>query len=159
MKVLDLFSGLGGWSIAFIEDGHEVDTLDNAYDTTFKMDIRDFHPGHYDVVLASPPCPEFSKLYMPWHPIVPPDMTLMYETFRVIKEAYPDKWVLENVRGAHYYLGPPTCKCGFRYLWGNVYVNIPPIPKGSPGTNRAAQRAKIPYALSRAVCDAITKTP
>ena len=28
MNVLDLFSGLGGWSAAFVERGHEVVTVD-----------------------------------------------------------------------------------------------------------------------------------
>lgn len=37
MRVLDLFSGLGGWSAAFRDRGHEVITLD--IEPKFKPDI------------------------------------------------------------------------------------------------------------------------
>jgi hypothetical protein len=63
VRVLDLFSGLGGWSAPFVERGHEVITVD--IDPRFKpdivADILEWTPqGSYDVVLASPPCEMFS---------------------------------------------------------------------------------------------------
>jgi site-specific DNA-cytosine methylase len=66
MRVLDLFSGLGGWSAAFKERGHEVLTLD--IEPKFKPDIcKDIlevnsidELGQFDVILASPPCEVFS---------------------------------------------------------------------------------------------------
>ncbi len=70
MKVLDLFSGLGGWSQAFLDRGHEIVTVDN--DEKFKPDIcADMmilsagsfgNPGKFDVILASPPCNCFSVM-------------------------------------------------------------------------------------------------
>ena len=43
MRVLDLFSGLGGWASAFLDRGHEVVTtdLDLAFGCTVTGDIRD----------------------------------------------------------------------------------------------------------------------
>ena len=66
--MLDLFSGLRGWSDPWKERGHEVITLD--LDPKFKadlvMDIRDLTPDMLpwkpDVILASPPCEAFSVM-------------------------------------------------------------------------------------------------
>jgi hypothetical protein len=65
MHVVDLFSGLGGWSQAFVKD-HEVTTID--WDPFFNADIiKDVRKlrgpevqSPVDLVLASPPCNGFS---------------------------------------------------------------------------------------------------
>jgi hypothetical protein len=74
MKVLDLFSGLGGWAKAARDLGHEVVTLDfePKFNCTITADvlgddvpdlIRDaFGGGKPDLILASPPCEGFSVL-------------------------------------------------------------------------------------------------
>jgi hypothetical protein len=67
MRVLDLFSGLGGWSAAFRDRGHSVTTLD--VEPKFKPDVlADILSinsisklGEFDIILASPPCQAFSK--------------------------------------------------------------------------------------------------
>jgi len=68
MKVLDLFCGMGGFSIGFHREGFECYGLDNVdvgypYEL-IKQDIRDYQPNgeRFDVVVASPPCNEFSRL-------------------------------------------------------------------------------------------------
>lgn len=68
MRVLDLFSGMGGWSQAFLDRGHTVLRIDN--DSRFAnvphtalADILTSHlptVGNWDVILASPPCQAFS---------------------------------------------------------------------------------------------------
>jgi hypothetical protein len=67
-RVLDLFSGLRGWSDPWEEKGWETLTLD--LDPKFEADIvadiltvrpRDF-PWKPDVILASPPCEGFSVM-------------------------------------------------------------------------------------------------
>lgn len=73
MKVVDLFSGLGGWSRPFVDRGHEVFTVDN--DPDFKPDLvadvqdltTDHLPWQPDIVLASPPCQAFSMLNVSKH--------------------------------------------------------------------------------------------
>lgn len=73
MNVLDLFSGLGGWSAAFKDRGHSVTTLD--IEPKFKPDIvKDIlevksiaELGEFDIILASPPCTAFSVAAFPQH--------------------------------------------------------------------------------------------
>lgn len=68
LRVLDLFAGLGGWSSAFRERGHDVVTLDYdpRFGTTVTADVTEVTaehlggPGAYDVIVASPPCEGFS---------------------------------------------------------------------------------------------------
>ena len=166
MRVLDLFSGRGGWSKVFAERGHQVDTLDIAdqFAPTYCTSIIGWHPEKkYDVVLASPPCTEFSKSSMPWYKNIEPDMTLLEETLRVIIEADPKYYVIENVRGAVPYfteiLDPPVARFGSRYLWGDFPILWAPHVYGKwklpPSPERAALRAEIPRALSRAMCRSI----
>lgn len=167
LKVLDLFSGLGGWSRVFIERGHDVDTLDiePGFNPTYCMDIRVFHPEkQYDVILASPPCTEFSKASMPWtRDRARPDTELLEETLRVIDEAEPRYWAIENVRGAVPYfkplLGPPVARFGSRYLWGRFPILWAPHEYGKwkipPSPMRPALRSLIPYSLSLALCRSI----
>lgn len=170
MKVLDLFAGLGGFSQAFKDRGHEVHTLDNdpQFHCTFIMDVRDGIPaGGYDVILASPPCNEFAPWGMPpsWHPNRKiPDLSLIYATLKIIDRLKPRWWVIENVRGSVKFLKPilgkPVIR-GFQYLWGEfpLIPKFKPTGKGkellSPSKERAALRSLIPYNLSLALCIAM----
>lgn len=71
MHILDLFSGTGGWSEAFLRRGHDVIRIDfhpqfRSVPQTMVMDLRDdktldiLRRDKWDVVLASPPCQCFS---------------------------------------------------------------------------------------------------
>ena len=73
-----MFAGLGGWSGAFLERGHEVVTtdFDPRFGCTVTGDILDeatltalIALGPYDVVLASPPCEGFTVMNIGknWH--------------------------------------------------------------------------------------------
>lgn len=80
--VFDLFSGLGGWSEAFIAEGYEAVGFDiEAHDygtggypgQLVLRDIRSINGAElvkeYGVpacIVASPPCQEFSYMAMPW---------------------------------------------------------------------------------------------
>ena len=77
MKVLDLFSGLGGWSQAFKDRGHLVFTVDiepkfkpNMTADILNLSAQDFPKvsSGWDVILASPPCNAFSvaSVYRHW---------------------------------------------------------------------------------------------
>lgn len=70
MRVLDLFSGLRGWSQPFIDRGHEVVCVEKnkALDPRADWDdVFTFDPARYprfDVVLASPVCTGFSVMHI-----------------------------------------------------------------------------------------------
>jgi len=69
MKVLGMYSGTKSWEKPFINNGHEVDTLDilPQFNCTYTMDALSFIPRKkYKVVLASPPCTYFSQVRLAW---------------------------------------------------------------------------------------------
>jgi len=171
LKVLDLFSGLGGFSQAFLDRGHEVVKIDieRSFKPNIQADVR-FLPikptARFDVILASPPCDEFSKDSMPWHEAdINKGMELVYVTKEIIDTLKPKFWVIENVRGAVKYFKPLfgdyRQRCGSRYLWGN----FPKFKckhelcygkwKLPPTKDRKALRSKIPYVISYNLCKAI----
>jgi len=144
MRVLDLFCGMGGWSVGFYREGFDctgIDIVDVGYPYAFfKRDIRDFHCDGLvrpDVIVASPPCTEFSpitKLSFRKGQRGPPDpakgMELVKETRRVIKEANPTYWLMENVMGSIPYIkeefGKPMLEARPWALWGNLPMGIFP---------------------------------
>lgn len=199
LKVLDLFSGLGGWSKSFKDRGHEIMTVDN--DSKFIPDIcKDIMslgagsfgiPGKFDVILASPPCNCFSVMTISryWTPDGRPKekakeaISLVAHTIKMILELNPRYWYLENPTGMlRNVLGKPQAHTFFASwgvktlkptdIWGKHAVmswgttnrnllNYERAPrsatKGIQALDTPAERAKIPYELSRAVCLAIEK--
>ncbi|DBA34737.1 TPA_asm: DNA methyltransferase [Caudoviricetes sp. vir520] len=170
MLVIDLFSGLGGFSEAFFQRGHEVMRIE--IDQKFKdvpntiiADVRNlpFRANlRPDVLLMSPPCIEFCKESMPWtrtgnHP----DMTLFEACLEAVKYFNPMWWILENVRGAAKYfkpyLGKYQKRCGPYYLWGRFPIFWTEVKKRKmsfPG-QKPELRSKIPFDLSFNLCYAI----
>ena len=125
--MLDLFSGLGGASEAFITDPKwEVLRIDNnpllmEVPATVIMNINDLTPNQcelfVDLVWASPPCREFSDGYSSpkskWVrengiATYKPDMNLLISAIELIEEIKPKYWVIENVRGAIRYFESPN---------------------------------------------------
>lgn len=128
MKVLDLCSGLGGFSQAFLDQGHEVLRIENnplleEVAATKLMCIFEFRDWLEDIidndrdeefpiidlVLFSPPCYEFSLAYDAPRAIhlrenvgIPyePDMSILDCGLDIIKMLQPKYWMVENVRGA-----------------------------------------------------------
>ena len=114
MKVLDLFSGLGGFSQAFKDNGHTVITLDNEerFNPTICMNILDVNAkeliegyGPFDVVLASPPCECFSvaSIGHHWRNGLPDEDTkrsieIVKHTLNLIIDLHPKYWFMENPR-------------------------------------------------------------
>jgi site-specific DNA-cytosine methylase len=116
MYVLDLFSGLGGWSKAFVERGHRVVTIDiepkfkpticKDIMTLTAEDIPDF--DEIDLILASPPCNCFSvaSIYRHWNKDGTPKdqrtldaIKLVRHTLDIIESLNPTFWFMENPRG------------------------------------------------------------
>ena len=160
--LLDLCCGMGGWSIGFHRAGFEctgVDVLDIAYPYNLTLaDIREWHPNkHYDVVVASPPCTEFStllRLAVARGQRGPADpkkgLELIKACIRIIEEVKPRFWILENVAGSEQYitplLGPPKIIHRPWYLWGVFpyfmlsQSNIPKKTDGEVGSVRKSCR-------------------
>lgn len=119
MRVIDLFSGLGGFSQAFVDRGHDVLRLD--FDDRFLKvphtticdimelqpdDLWTIHTGYPDIILASPPCQHFSIAAVShhWKHGKPTEATkqqieLVKHTIRLIEDISPKFWILENPRG------------------------------------------------------------
>lgn len=114
LRMLDLFSGLGGWAGAWRDAGHEVITVD--LDPRFKTDIvgdvaqlrPEDLPWRPDVILASPPCEAFSVMVIGrnWHHDGTPKneksalaVELVRATMRLIDVLAPAYWIMENPVG------------------------------------------------------------
>src|SRR3989337_672554 len=106
MRVLDLFCGMGGWSIPFIEDGDEVwgiDIKDYGYPGKLILgDIRELDGYGFwdmDLIIGSPPCNESSiaKDIGRQPRDIEAGLALVREFYRFVKEARPKLWGLENV--------------------------------------------------------------
>jgi len=134
LTLLDLCCGMGGWSIGFHREGFDcegVDVLDLMYPYKLLLaDVETFHPTkNYDVVVASPPCTEFSQLTrlavargQRGAVDIEKGVRLIRACLRVIEEVEPRFWVLENVAGSEKHitqiLGKPKIKRGPWRLWG-----------------------------------------
>jgi hypothetical protein len=153
---------MGGWSIGFFRAGFDctgVDVLDIGYPYRLILkDVRDWHPSkRYDVVVASPPCTEFSQLVRlavargqrgPADP--EKGLQLVKACIRIIEEIKPKFWILENVAGSEQYitplLGPPKVVHRPWYLWGDFpcfmlpQSNLPKKTGGEIGGARYSNR-------------------
>lgn len=106
--VLSLFPGIGLLDRAFEEEGFCVV---RGPDLLWGGDIKTFSPpaGVFDGVIGGPPCPAFSSaanIARAAGKRVKPD--LIPEFARIVEEAHPAWWVMENVPSAY---APPGLDC------------------------------------------------
>ncbi len=167
MRVLDLFSGLGGFSKPFKDRGHEVITLDieARFEPDVLADVREIRfPGlppidrSFDVVLASPPCNEFSLPGLlrgfprkRTHEAV----GLVASTFRLIAEMRPRFYVLENPRAMlRTIIGKPR-ETVFLCSFGSPFQKATDLWGRWPGEIRrpCAPHEAAPRQLDRKRCD------
>jgi len=176
LKILELFCGLGGWSKGFHDifpdaEFYGVDIKNYGYPYNFiKADLHDWVPDQkYDIVLASPPCSEFSEVKrntaQKYDERI--GLDLVWRTFHLIEKIKPKFWVLENVWGLSEFLDKPKeivryrrAKNGKRaYLWGNfpnlgffeediIYTSEFWHFRDGWNEKNRAERAIIPLALS-----------
>jgi len=173
MKVLDLCAGTGSATKAFVDRGHDVDTLDIIGGHTFNMDVRKFRPWKkYDFIWASPVCRGFSlALRIPCR-YRHPDLSIVHACLRICKTA--PYWILENPSPGclEYFIGRPQMRirqsdygCDvvkptglwgyFPWFWSETRrIKTTPWQLARPNHNDPA-RAMIPYGLSLAICKAL----
>lgn len=146
MKVLDVFCGMGGWSLGFAEVGFEPTGIDIVdWDYPFKLFLQDvrridgYHFQDFDVIIGSPPCRDFSTATQankgyPSREGPNPErgLELIHEFMRIIDEAQPKFWAFENVQRLEKFYEPkPIWRFyvsvrGKRSLWGNIPLPLMP---------------------------------
>jgi hypothetical protein len=142
---IDLFCGLGGWTEGLMAEGYRVIGFDNERhcygDARYPaqlviQDVLTIHGAQLKdaaLIVASPPCQEYSYRAMPWKrakALPPPDNTLFEACFRIQREASETAghWipmVVENVCGAQKWVGRARWHYGSFYLWGDVPALMP----------------------------------
>jgi hypothetical protein len=145
---LDLCCGKGGWTRGLLATGWDVIGVDieqwEGYpkEADFVlMDVKQLLENikvakqlgtnwEIKLVVASPPCQEFSYRSFPFKrcrelaATVPPDTSIWEACERIARECKAPL-VLENVRGAQKYMGRAAAHYGSFYLWGDVPAMLP----------------------------------
>lgn len=187
---VDLCCGLGGWTAGLLAEGYRVIGFDIARPKTFpahalfvKQDVATIDGtrwrGRVALIVASPPCTEFSQVWrFAKHRKPDPEagMVLVRHCFRIVREA-GCPFVVENVQGARPFFlqefGPPTWSVGPFYFWGaapvlrphgwfvkGVWNTTPHVNargtviakrRGKAYVRDRAERARVPIEIARAV--------
>ena len=157
---IDLFCGLGGWTEGLLAEGYYVIGFDiekHEYgDAKYPgqlvlQDVLTLHGKQFKdaaLIVASPPCQEFSYMAMPWSLAkkkqaeieASPDeqrrLTALFDAcFRIQREACEAAGrhiplIVENVRGAQKWVGRARWNYGSFFLWGDVPALMPMTLKG-----------------------------
>ncbi|MEP0323280.1 DNA cytosine methyltransferase [Bauldia litoralis] len=160
---IDLYCGLGGWTEGLLAEGYDVVGFDierhvygeHRYPAQLVVqDVLTLHGSQFknaDLIVASPPCQEYSYMAMPWKlakakaAAIRADTTgaelerlnrLFNACFRIQKEASIAAgrhvpMVVENVRGAIPWVGRSRWNFGSFHLWGDVPALMPMTLKAS----------------------------
>jgi hypothetical protein len=165
---IDLFCGLGGWTDGLLAEGYHVIGFDierhqygdGKYPAQLVLqDVLTLHGRQFkdvDLIVASPPCQEFSYMAMPWSKAKAIEaeyksgvrdrakLTALFDAcFRLQREACEAAGrhiplIVENVRGAQKWVGRSRWNFGSFHLWGDVPALMPITKqrgmKGSVGT-------------------------
>lgn len=178
LRILDLDSGLGGASEAFLQAGHvvfriELNPLLAYVPHTHTLDVlewMDWLPdmGHFDIVIAAPPCTGFSDGYHSPKSVAAragtldkyqPDMSNVLACLAIRDYLNPTWFILENVRGAGPYFRPlvgrPRQQIGPFFLWGEFpHIEIDEFVHSKTKLTDPQERAKWPFELSFALLKA-----
>ena len=170
---IDLFCGLGGWTEGLLAEGWEVNGVDierheygeHIYPAKLILaDVLTLHGSQFkdaDLIVASPPCQEYSYMAMPWSRAKAlaadyrsgkrdvKQLTALFDAcFRIQREACEAAGrhiplIVENVRGAIPWVGRSRWNFGSYHLWGDVPALMPSTLKQSgvkaPGMNWSDQ--------------------
>lgn len=158
---IDLFCGLGGWTEGLLAEGYRVQGFDieaheygdERYPAELILeDVLAINGARFAdaaLIVASPPCQEYSYMAMPWSlakakaAAIRADETgaelerlnaLFNACFRIQREASAAAGrriplVVENVRGAIPWVGRSRWNYGSFHLWGDVPALMPVVAK------------------------------
>jgi hypothetical protein len=184
---IDLFCGLGGWTEGLMAQGYRVvgfDITEHKYGEQrypaqlVVQDVLSLHGSQFRdaaLIVASPPCQEYSYMAMPWSlakakaAAIRADTTgaelerlnrLFNACFRIQREACLAAgrhipMVVENVRGAIPWVGRSRWNFGSFHLWGDVPALMPITFKGhkAPGLNWSDPAQRVPGPNRRSFTD------
>lgn len=151
---VDLYCGTFAWSHGWLAHGGRAVGFDIEHQPwhgpapdgaqLVLQDVRTLHGSQFKgaaLILASPPCQEFSYRAMPWKrakALGPPllGIELFQACFRIQREACEAAgryipMVVENVRGAQKWVGRAKWHFGSYYLWGDVPALMPVTLRGA----------------------------
>ena len=182
LKALDLFCGLGGWSDGLAAEGFDVlgVEIEPKIASLYKHEciIADVSTldgsrfKNFDLIVGSPPCREFSTIQETlWKRKKDPErgLILVNHFMRIVKEAEPRFWLMENNPSLEKWIGPPRVKSWLginrmrRAFWGtfpSFFIIRSPRTRISGRGNfttglRKWERAIIPLPISRALGKAV----
>lgn len=108
MKVVDLFCGAGGFSQGCVEAGFQIVwAIDNNFLAceSFRLNhgnvvtqdniMNILQVPRCDVLIGSPPCPDFSLINMNFKG--KPDLTFVHKFLEIVAKNKPKFWIMENV--------------------------------------------------------------
>ena len=163
---IDLCCGLGGWTEGLLAEGfrargydieaHEYGDERYPGELVLKsiLDLDGSECADADLIVASPPCTEYSYMAMPWsrakqiaralrgEDVFPEGYkgsrtveelnALFNACFRIQREASAAAgrhipMVVENVRGAQPWVGRAAANYGSYYVWGDVPALMPAV--------------------------------
>jgi C-5 cytosine-specific DNA methylase len=177
---IDLYAGLGGWSEGLLANGYDVVGFDierhvygeHCYPAQLVIqDVLTLHGSQFRnaaLIVASPPCQEFSYMAMPWSLAkakaaairadttgkMRADLTALFDAcFRIQREACEASGrhipiVVENVRGAIPWVGRSRWNFGSFHLWGDVPALMP--------FRKTAEWNKIPPHVNNAIRNGVS---
>ena len=191
LLAIDLFCGLGGWTESLLAEGWGVIGFDieqheygeHRYPGSLVIqDVRTLHGSQFKdaaLIVASPPCQEYSYMAMPWtrakqiaqalrgedefpggytgsHTIA--ELNALFDAcFRIQCEAceaagHHIPLIVENVRGAIPWVGRSRWNFGSFHLWGDVPAlmpNVSRIPKQDRQIFRDGHNVILPQVVHR----------
>jgi C-5 cytosine-specific DNA methylase len=159
---IDLCCGSGGWAAGLLAEGWNVIGFDIVQQRLYPgqqviQDVRTIDGTRLyraGLIVASPPCEEFSRHDQPWTRAKnppPPDLSIVEACRRIAVQAGVSM-ILENVRGAQKFIGRSNFRLQGTHLWGKMPALMPdfepPRQKQTQSSTARLERARIPYELA-----------